>query len=120
MATAPSTIYRPDYESKLVAVISAPASEQIEELERISRPENFIYSEQIFDNALTRQADYTSMRRKRLLKLRNLWGVISILCVVGILVSIVTRVSYEPAAALTACSAGLLAVFSMKVADVKR
>lgn len=121
MTTAPSPLYQPNNESKLVKVLIAPVAERIEELERISRePEQQIYYAQIFDNALTREVDASNDRMLRLRRLRLIWGILSALLLIALSVSLVLHVSYEPAAALLACSTGLFVVFYMKVGDAKR
>jgi hypothetical protein len=49
-----------------------------------------------------------------------LWAIVSALCLVYLAVSFSVGISYEPAAALLACSVGLFTVFSMKISDVGR
>lgn len=123
METVFSPIFSPgaDYESRLVQVIRAPAPEQVEELERILIvPEDEIYRVQVFDNVLTRQAEVLELRMQHLRRHRMLWGIVSALFLVYLAASFPAGISYEPAAALLACSLGLFAVFSMKVADAKR
>jgi len=122
MSTVFSPIFSPgaDYESKLVKVIHAPAPEQVEELERILIvPENEIYQVRVFDNVLTRYAKVLELRMKRLRWHRALWGTVSALCLIYLAASFPAGISYEPAAALSACSVGVFAVFSMKIADAK-
>ena len=123
MDSAISPIFSPGsaYESRLVKVILAPAPEQVEELERILiAPENEIYRAQVFDNVLTRHAEVLVLRMQRLRRHKILWGFVSILCLIYLGVSFPAGISYEPAAALLACSLGLFAVFSMKVSDSRR
>jgi len=104
-----------------VKVIHAPVPEQVEELERILIvPESEIYQVRVFDNVLTRHAEVLELRMQCLRWHRTLWGVVSVLCLIYVAVSFPAGISYEPAAALSACSVGLFAVFSMKVSDARR
>ena|SRR5712692_10521603 len=99
MATSFASIHIPEI----------PPAQQIEQVDAVKE---VTYSELILASR-----EMAHLRMTRLLKLRNVFGVLAVVFLVLTIAFVVLRISYEPAAALFACTMGTFLVFVMKVKD---
>jgi len=60
------------------------------------------------------------LRMKRLIKERKIFGIASLVMLLGLLAALWADVPYEPFAATLLCVLGIFVVFAMKVRDAKR
>ena len=60
------------------------------------------------------------LRLKRLIKERKIFGIASLVMLVGLLAAMWAGLPYEPFAAILLCVLGIFVVFAMKVRDAKR
>lgn len=74
-----------------------------------------VSSQPLFSERLVLQ----QIRLERLRRLRNWFGIASILSLCALIACILLHVAYDPAAAVLSCCMGTFVVFAMKVHDAK-